>query len=71
MVRIVALLLGLVAIAFAAKYALEGGVGRSSQSQTEPKRQLDNVRAKTKEFEREEQKHIDDALKKAGAAEHE
>ena len=67
MKSVLALLLGLVAIAFAVKVMLEGTTGKSSEH-TAQKRQLDNVREKTKEFERQEQKHIEDTLNKAGGA---
>jgi hypothetical protein len=61
MVRILILLMGLVAVALAAKYALEGTTGPAGSAVTEPARQLDNVRVKAKEFEAAQQKSADRA----------
>jgi hypothetical protein len=60
--RFLVLVLALAAIAFAAKYALEGASrGRSEHSA--PRRQLDNVRGKAKELEKQLQKDADDINK--------
>ncbi len=60
--KIVALVLGLAAVAFAAKVALDGTATRSDASgPTQPKRQLDDVRARAGELEREFQKGADRA----------
>jgi hypothetical protein len=69
MKRVLILLLGFAAIAYAAKVMLEGTAGKNGEH-TAQRQQLDNVREKTREFEREQQKHLEDALKKAGGAEH-
>jgi hypothetical protein len=60
--KIVVLILGLALVAFAAKTALEGTVSPHAEH-TAPRRQLDQVREKTHDFERQEQ----DALDKAAA----
>jgi hypothetical protein len=58
--KIVALVLGLAAVAFTAKVALTGTFTRSEASgPTQPKRQLDDVRARAGELEREFQKGAD------------
>jgi DNA-binding GntR family transcriptional regulator len=58
--KILALLLGLAALAFAVRTALTGTAGRDTAAQSAPKRQLDNVRQRAKELEREQQKAADD-----------
>ena len=62
--RILVLVLGLATIAFAAKYMLAGTVLRDPAGPTQPKRQLDDVRARTKQLEREQQKSVDDVARK-------
>jgi hypothetical protein len=62
--RILALIIGLAAISFAAKYMLAGTMFGNPAGPTEPKRQLDNVRARAKELEREQQKSVDDLARK-------
>jgi Flp pilus assembly protein CpaB len=66
--RILVLLLGLVTIAFAAKYMLTGTMLQNPAGPTLPKRQLDNVRVRAKELEREQQKSVDDVARKIDAA---
>ncbi len=63
--RIVILVLGLAAIAFAAKQMLAGSEGRASAGATQPKRQLDNVRLRARQLEREQQKSADDIARKS------
>ena len=63
--RILTLLLGLVVVAFAVKVALDRTTGRKDQSA--PKQQLDNVREKTRDVEKQMQKNVDDAMKKANS----
>jgi CHASE3 domain sensor protein len=66
--KLLVLILGLAAVAFAAKYALEGGARANADSvngASAPKRQLDNVRSKAKELEKEQQRQADDVAKKA------
>ena len=58
--RILVLLLGLAAVAFAVRTARTGTAGRDTSAQSAPKRQLDNVRQRAKELEREQQKAADD-----------
>ena len=64
--RLIVLLMGLAAVAFAVKYALNSGGGAETASQaSQPKRQLDNVREKSHELERLQQQQADDVAKKA------
>lgn len=58
--KILVLLLGLAAVAFAVRTALTGTAGRDTAAQSAPKRQLDNVRQRAKELESEQQKAADD-----------
>jgi hypothetical protein len=60
--RLLALVIGLAAVAFAVKYALDGGL-RNNAPHTVPRQQLDNVRDKTHELEKEMQKAADDAAR--------
>lgn len=59
--RILVLVLALAAVAFAAKYALDRGAGKSEH--TAARRDLDNVRDKAKDLERQMQKAADDAAR--------
>jgi Ni/Co efflux regulator RcnB len=64
--KLLVLLMGLVAVAFAAKYALTGTMGDTDPAkESRPKRQLDNVRSRAKELEREQQQKADDFVKKS------
>jgi hypothetical protein len=65
--RILVLILGLASIAFAAKYMLAGTVLRDPAGPTQPKRQLDTVRVRAKQLEREQQKSVDDVARKIDA----
>jgi hypothetical protein len=60
--RILVLVLALAAVSFAAKYALEGAA-RTPSAHTAPRQQLDNVRDKAHDLEKQLQKAAD----KAGA----
>jgi Ni/Co efflux regulator RcnB len=60
--RFLVLVLALAAVAFAAKYALEGA-SRDRSPHSEPRRQLDNVRSKAKDLEKQLQKDVDDLNK--------
>jgi hypothetical protein len=62
--KIVVLVLGLALVAFAAKTALEGTVS-SRAEHTAPRRQLDQVREKTHDLERQEQDAVDKAAAQA------
>jgi hypothetical protein len=66
--RIIVLILGLATIAFAAKYMLAGTMLGNPAGPTQPKRQLDNVRVRAKQLEREQQKSVDDVARKIDAA---
>jgi len=63
--RLLALVLGLAALAFAAKIMLTGTTATNSAGPTQPKRQLDDVRARAKQLEREQQKSVDEIARKA------
>jgi len=63
--RILALVLGLAVLAFAAKQMLTGTAARDPSGPTQPKRQLDNVRSRARELEREQQKNVDEMARKA------
>jgi hypothetical protein len=58
--KIVVLLLGLAAVAFAVKYELDGKSGARA-AHTAPREQLDNVRDKAHDLEKELQKAADEA----------
>ena len=62
--KILVLLLGLAAISFAVRTALTGTAGRDDSEHTAPRRQLDNVRAKAKDIERQNQRAADDLARK-------
>lgn len=57
-------MLTLAAVAFAAKYALHRGAGKSAH--TAARKDLDNVRDKARELEKELQKAADDAARNTG-----
>jgi hypothetical protein len=63
--RLLALVLGLAALAFAVRTVLTGTMGRDSSAHTAPRRQLDNVRERAHELEREQQKAADDIARHA------
>ena len=58
--RFVVLILALAAMAFAVKYALEGP---KPAAHTAPRQQLDNVRDKAHDLEKQLQKAADDAAR--------
>ena len=64
--KLLVLLLGLAAVGFAAKFALTGGQPDAPNQASAPKRQLDNVRERAKELEKEQQRQADDIARKAG-----
>ena len=59
--NLLVLLLGLAAMAFAVKYALQGTTSADPAGVSRPKRQLDNVRSRAKELEKEQQQQADRA----------
>jgi hypothetical protein len=65
--RLLALVLGLAALAFAAKVMLAGTAVGNPAGPSEPKRQLDNVRSRAHQLEREQQKNADEIARKATA----
>jgi hypothetical protein len=64
--KILVLVLGLAAAAFAVRTALTGTAGRDTQMHSAPRRQLDSVREKAKDLERQQQKAADDIARRAG-----
>lgn len=68
MARILALLLGLGAVAGAAYYVVRGQVAANGQpGASAPKQTLDNVRDKAKQIEDDAQKRADGLLQKTGS----
>ncbi len=66
MLRLLVLVLGLAALAFAVKYELEGTTRTQNAAEhTRPRQQLDNVRERTHELEQDDQRRADEALKKS------
>ena len=63
--KIIVLLLGLVIVAFVVKTQLAGTAIGNPAGATQPKRQLDNVRMRAKELEREQQKNAEEMLRKS------
>jgi Ni/Co efflux regulator RcnB len=64
--KLLVLVLGLAAAAFAVRTALTGTAGRDTQEHSRPRRQLDSVREKAKDLERQQQKAADDIARRAG-----
>jgi hypothetical protein len=65
MARLLTLLIGLLVVAGAAYYVLERSAASESSVHSAPKQQLDRVRERSKEIERDAQKRADDVLKKS------
>ena len=65
MAKLLVLIMGLAAVAFAAKFALTGTMTQDPAGASRPKRQLDDVRAKAKDLERQQQKAADDVVKES------
>jgi len=65
-VKILVLLLGLVIVAFVVKTQLEGTAVGNPNGPTQQKRQLDSVRNKAHDLEKDQQKAADDVAEKAG-----
>ena len=63
--KLLVLLLGLAAVAFAAKFALTFGQPDNGTRTSSQKRQLDNVREKARDLERLGQEQADDVAKKS------
>ena len=62
--KLLALILGLVIVAFVVKTQLAGTAVGNPAGTTQPKRQLDNVRNRAGELQREQQKAADDIASK-------
>ncbi|MGO8970818.1 MAG: hypothetical protein ACLQDQ_14765 [Myxococcaceae bacterium] len=63
--RLLSLLLGLLVVAFAAYYLLGGATQSATGGVSAPKQQLDKVRERAKEIERDSQKRADELFKKS------
>ena len=63
--KIIVLLLGLVIVAYVVKVQLSGTAVGNPDEPTQAKRQLDSVRMKAKELERENQKNAEEMMKKS------
>ena len=63
--KIIVLLLGLVIVAFVVKTQLAGTAIGNPEGPTQAKRQLDNVRVRAKELERETQKNAEEMIQKS------
>jgi hypothetical protein len=59
-------MLGLAAVAFAVRTALTGTAGRDTSAHSAPRRQLDSVREKAKDLEKQQQKAADDIARRIG-----
>ncbi len=62
--KLIVLLLGLAIVAYAAKVEL-AGTAVGTPEQTQAKRQLDNVRVRSKDLEKEMQQQADQAVKQS------
>ena len=63
--KLLALVIGLAATAFAVRTALTGTMGRDDSAHSRPRRQLDSVREKARDLERQQQKAADDIARRA------
>jgi predicted HAD superfamily phosphohydrolase len=63
--RLLTLLLGLLVVAGVTYYVLQRSAESQASLQSAPKQQLDRVRERSKEIERDGQKRADDAFKKS------
>jgi hypothetical protein len=64
--KLLVLVLGLAAVAFTVRVALTGTIGRDTSAHSAPKRQLDSVREKAKDLERQQQNAADDIARRVG-----
>jgi len=64
--KLLVLVLGLAAVAFSVRLALTGTAGRDDSAHSRPRRQLDNVREKAKDLERQQQNAADDLARRVG-----
>jgi hypothetical protein len=62
--RVLSLLLGLLVVVGVAYYVIQRTTEAAAPGRSAPRRQLDNVRERSKEIERDAQKRADDLLKK-------
>ncbi len=63
--RILSLLLGLLVVAGVTYYVLQHSLESQAALQSAPKQQLDRVRDRSKEIERDSQKRADELFKKS------
>ena len=64
--KLLVLVLGLAVVAFVVRTALTGTMGRDTAEHSAPRRQLDTVREKAKDLERQQQKAADDIARRVG-----
>jgi len=64
--KLLVLVLALPAVAFSVRLALTGTVGRDTSAHSAPRRQLDSVREKAKDLERQNQNAADDLARRVG-----
>jgi hypothetical protein len=65
MARLLTLLLGLLVVAGVTYYVLQGTAASTPTAHSAPKRQLDDVRERSKQIEQDSQKRADDLFKKS------
>lgn len=65
MTKLVVFLLGLALVAWVAMRALEEHPRIAPGESSEQKRQLDRIRARARELERQDQQRVDDAVRRA------
>jgi hypothetical protein len=65
MARLLTLLLGLLVVAGVTYYVLEHTAESEASVHSAPRQQLDNVRERSKEIERDTQKRADELIKKS------
>jgi hypothetical protein len=64
--KLLVLVLGLAVVAFVVRTALTGTMGRDTSEHSAPRRQLDSVREKAKDLEKQQQKAADDIARRVG-----
>src|SRR5437899_353875 len=64
--KLLVLVLGLAVVAFVVRTALTGTMGRDTAEHSAPRRQLDTVREKAKDLEKQQQKAADDIARRVG-----
>lgn len=62
--RILAVVIGLGAVAYGAYYALRGSIGSGGTEKSAPKETMDRMHDKAKEIEQDTQRRADEMMKK-------